>query len=362
MNPLTLPARGRCCNGRQTENFLVIHSNHPKLIMKKFNLLTMVFCIAALVQGCDSRNATTATSPSPKRLHLAFVANSPGEYWAVVNLGCDIAAQQLGDVDVDFRFPAEATAEAQQATVTKLMESGVDGIAISPIDADKESDFLKGVAGKTLLICADSDAANSQRAAYVGTDNVAAGVQAADLIKAALPDGGKIALFVGYAKAQNTKDRVQGIRNGLAGSNIQIVDTLEDGQNNVVAEKNVADALSRHPDLTGLVGISGYHGPAMLSALKPVGKAGKVKIVCFDDNTTTLTGIAAGDIHGTIAQNAFQIGKQAILCLENRLRANGKVAAATNIFTASRPLTKDNVDSYIAEQKGIAFYLKDHGE
>ena len=264
-------------------------------------------------------------------------------------------------MDLDFRYPAADTEEAQNAIMNNLLGSGVDGIAISPIDADKQADLLNNIAVKTFLICADSDAGNSRRAGYVGTDNAAAGRQAADLIKAALPGGGKIALFVGYGKAQNTKDRIRGIQDGLKGSNIQIVDTLEDGQNSAGTRKNVADALAKHPDLSGMVGISGYHGPAILNGLKQANTAGKVKIICFDDNSDTLAGIAAGSIYGTIAQNPFQIGKQAIVSMEKYLRGQGKPFANTNIFTTSRPLTKDNVASYIAEQKSISFYLKDQG-
>jgi ribose transport system substrate-binding protein len=362
MNMIPLvPPNGNCCSKRDGGLAQAATRTNPSHLktMKKLNLLIMALFASALLQGCGNQGSATADGSTKKRLHLAFVANSPGEYWTVVNLGCDIAAQQLGNVDVDFRFPAEATTEAQQAIVTKLVASGVDGIAISPIDADKQVDFLKNVASKTLLVCADSDAAASQRAGYVGTDNVAAGVQAADLIKAALPEGGKIALFVGYAKAENTKDRIQGIRNGLAGSNIQIIETMEDGQNSTVAGKNVADAMTQYPDLAGMVGISGYHGPAILSALKQAGMVGKVKIVCFDDNSDTLAGIAAGDIYGTIAQNPFQIGKQAIISMEKYLGGDQKLFAGTNIFTSSRPLTKDNVANYIAEQKNISFYLKD---
>jgi ribose transport system substrate-binding protein len=318
----------------------------------------MALGVSALVQGCDPSASTSANDAGQKRLHLAFVANSPGEYWSIVNLGCDAAAQQLGNVDVDFRYPAEATVASQEATVTKLLADGVDGIAISPIDAGQEAEFLKGVAAKTLLICADSDAAGSSRTAYVGTDNVAAGAQAADLLKAALPDGGKIVLFVGYAKAQNMQDRLQGLQTALAGSKLQIVTTLEDGQHPASAEKNVASALALYPDLAGVVGLAGYHGPALLSALKAAGKAGQVKIVCFDDNSGTLAGIDAGDIFGTIAQNPFQIGKQAIISLEKRLRGDTQSSAVTNIFTSSRALTRDNVKHYIAEQKSISYYLK----
>lgn len=327
--------------------------------MKKLLLLTAALCGLVLFLGCDNHSGAAAPDPARKKLHLAFVANSPGEYWAIVNLGCDIAAQQLGDVDLDFRFPTEATVAAQQEILTKLVAAGVDGIAISPIDADKQTEFLNNIAAKTLLVCADSDAEKSKRVSYIGTDNVAAGTQAADLIKAALPAGGKVALFVGYATAQNTKDRIQGLRTALTGSNIQIVDTQEDGQKSATAEKNTSAALAKYADLGAVVGLSGYHGPALLTALRDAGQVGKVKIICFDDNTDTLAGIVAGEIYGTIAQRPFQIGKQAIIHMDKYLRGDKTQLAAAKIFTTSRALTKENVGDFIAERKGISFYLKD---
>ncbi|HEU5071222.1 MAG TPA: substrate-binding domain-containing protein [Verrucomicrobiae bacterium] len=335
---------------------------HSRNITKQLFQLMPALCLAAVLAGCSGKDGPSAEGAAPKRWHLAFVANSPGEYWAVVNLGCDIAAQQLGDVDVDFRYPSETTVEAQQQIVSNLLAAGVDGIAISPIDADKQLDFLNRVAGRTLLVCADSDAAQSKRLGYIGTDNVAAGAQAAELIKEALPAGGKVVLFVGYANAQNTRDRLQGIKAGLAGSKVEIVETLEDGQKGSVTGNNVRTALAKHPDLAGVVGISGYHGPALRTALHDAGKTGQVKIVCFDDNTDTLAGIVAGDIYGTITQKPFQIGKQTITHMEKYLRGDHAQLSGKKIFTDSRALTKTNVEHYIAEQKNIAFYLKDKSQ
>lgn len=332
--------------------------------MKKLLILSLTLCAVALFQGCDNNDggAKPAASGGQKRLHLAFVANSPGEYWAIVNLGCDIAAQQQGDVDMDFRYPAEPTVEAQEQIINSLLASGVDGIAVSPIDAEKQAGFLDSVAAKTLLVCADSDAQKTKRVSYIGTDNVAAGAQAAELIKEALPEGGKIALFVGYGHAQNTMDRIEGIRKGLAGSKVEIVDTIEDGQKSATAEKNTGEALKKHADLAGVVGISGYHGPALRTGLRQAQKIGQVKIVCFDDNGDTLAGIVAGDIHGTVAQKPFQIGKQTIVQMDKYLRGDKTQLSSAGIFTASRTLTKTNVDSYIAEQRNISYYLKDKSQ
>ena len=262
-----------------------------------------------------------------------------------MRLGCDCAEQQLGNVDVDFRLPTNSTVEAQQEIVSDLVAGGVDGIAISPIDAEKQTDFLNQIAAKTLLVCVDSDAGNSKRVCYIGTDNVAAGKQAAELIKAALPKGGKIILFVGYANAQNTKDRMHGLQDGLAGSNIQIIDTMADGTKTDLAQKNAEDALAKHPDLAGMVGIYGYHGPAILTAVRAAGRAGQVKIVCFDDDSDTLAGVAAGDIYGTVVQSPVRFGYDSIFRMDKYLCGDKKQLSAGKILFNTLAVNKNNVEA-----------------
>jgi len=66
------------------------------------------------------------------------------------------------------------------------------------------------------------------RACYVGTDNVAAGRQAGQMIKEVLPTGGKIMLFVGKLDARNAQERIQGIREVLRDSQIQILGVRTD--------------------------------------------------------------------------------------------------------------------------------------
>lgn len=326
-------------------------TNSPYPIMKKLPLSVFALCVAAWLPGCDPKGSATANgpTPSPKKLRLAFVGTSSSDYWSIVQLGCEQGARYLGDVDLSFRVPAELTAKAQQEIVSALVADGVDGIAISPIDAEDQTEFLNSIAAKTLLVCADSDAEKSQRTCYLGTDNVAAGTQAAELVKAALPQGGKIILFVGYPNAQNTKDRIQGIQTGLAGSNIQIIDTLADGHNSVKAHANVQSALAKYPDAAGLVGLYGYHGPAILAAVRSAGKAGQVKIVGFDEYNDTLAGIAAGDIYGSVVQKPLKLGYETIIRMEKYVRGDKTQLAGGKILFDSRTVTKDNVAAFQAK-------------
>jgi ribose transport system substrate-binding protein len=191
----------------------------------------------------------------------------------------------------------------------------------------------------------DSDAANSKRACFMGSDNVAAGKQAADLLKAALPEGGKIILCVGYANAQNAKDRIQAIQDELAGSNLQIIDTLTDATKAEVAQKNAREALAKHPDLAGLVGLYSYNGPAILAAVREAGKAGKVKIVCFDDDSATLDGIAAGDIYGSVVQISTRIGYETVKRMDKYLNGDKAQLAEGRILFKTIAVNKGLVES-----------------
>jgi len=195
------------------------------------------------------------------------------------------------------------------------------------------------------LVCVDSDVPGSQRVCFIGTDNVTAGKQAADLLKAALPQGGKIVLCVGYPNAQNAKDRIQGLEGELAGSNLQIIDTLADATDPAVAMANAQKAMAAHVDLAGIVGLYSYNGPAILAAVRGANKAGKVKIVCFDDDSNTLAGVAAGDIYGTVVQTANRIGYETIARMDQYLSGDKSRLAQGNIMFKSLPVNQSLVES-----------------
>lgn len=311
-------------------------------------------CLAALFQGCDNQGSNTSAGAGPqKKLRLAFVANNANDYWSIMRLGCDAGVRQAGDVDLDFRSPGERTAAGQQQILSELVAAGVDGIAISPIDAGQETDFLNSIPTNVLLVCADSDAENSRRVCYIGTDNVAAGKQAAELLKAALPQGGKVVLFVGYPNAQNAKERIEGIQGDLAGSNLQIIDTFADDSKSTLAQKNAEEALAKYPDLAGMLALNSYNGPAVLMSVLGANKAGQVKIVCFDQDSDTMTAITSGNIYGTIVQNPFSIGRQTILCMSKCLHGDKTELAAGKILIPAQAVTKDNIAAFQAAQKDI---------
>lgn len=330
-----------------------------------FSLFACACAIAFSVIGCTPTTSAETGKPEPgkagetpkageaaagKKLKLAFVTNNASDFWTIARKGVEKADGELENVEVSFQMPGDGTAAEQKRILDDLMAKGVDGIAISPVDPKNQTEMLNAVADKAMLVTQDSDAPESKRAAYVGTDNVAAGRQAGEELKKALPNGGKVMVFVGAADAQNAKERYQGLKEAIAGSKIEILDLRTDGTDRVKAKANVADALVKVPDIAGLVGLWSYNGPAILSAVKEGGKVGKVKIIAFDEEDDTLAGVKAGEIEATIVQQPFEFGYQSVK-LMNDVK-NGKadaIPANKLMIVPTKAITKADVDTFKTE-------------
>ena len=306
-------------------------------------------CLALAIAGCGKSGDNAGGAGSGKKLKLAFVSNNAATFWTIARSGCEASAKELGNIEVDFRIPSTGSAAEQQQILDDLVAKGVDGIAVSPIDPKNQTDFLNKIAASTLLITCDSDAADSKRVCYIGTDNFAAGVEAGKLIKQALPNGGKIMVFVGYADAQNAKDRFGGIKKELEGSNVQVIDLRTDDTDNVRAQKNAEDTLVKYPDISALVGLYNYNGPAILNAVRSANAQGKVKIVCFDENDETLDGVASGDIFGTVVQQPFEFGKQSMTKMAKYLGGDKAALAGGQQIVPTRSLKKDDIAAFKAD-------------
>jgi ribose transport system substrate-binding protein len=289
-----------------------------------------------------------------KRYKLAFVTNNASDFWTIARKGTEKAAAELPNTEIDFRIDSDGTAAEQQRIVDDLMAKGVNGFAISPVDPINQTQMLNRAAQQALVVTQDSDAPNSNRVCYIGTDNVAAGRQAGDLIKEALPQGGKIMLFVGTLDAANAQQRYQGIKESLQGSNIQILDVRTDSTDRVRAKSNASDTLVNNADVAALVGLWSYNGPAILGAVRDAGKIGKVKIIAFDEEDETLNGIRDGAIYATVVQQPFEFGYQSMKLMAKILDGDrSDIPASKQIFVKTLPIKKEQVDEFAAKLKQL---------
>src|ERR1043165_8534389 len=189
--------------------------------MKKKSALALRACPAgcALLCGCARRQSPPAAG---KRLRLAFVTNNASDYCTIARRGTEKADQELENVDVEFRIDSDGSAAEQKRIVDDLLAKGFAGMAISPVHPSTQTQMIDAAPRRILVITQDSDAPRSARACYIGTDNLAPGRQAGQLVKAALPPGGKIMVFVGKADAQNARERLEGMKEEVAGARIRV--------------------------------------------------------------------------------------------------------------------------------------------
>ena len=316
--------------------------NKPTL--KLFSLLVVL----PLFASCNpSANTGSNTASSGKNFKLAFVTNNASDYWTIARKGVEKADAEMNNVTVDFKLPGEGTAAEQKRIIDDLISTGINGIAISPVDPDNQTQLINDTAKKALVITQDSDAPNSDRALYIGTDNVAAGRQAGELVKEALPNGGKIMVFVGKSDARNAAERFQGLKEALQGSKVEILDIRTDDTDRARAKSNAADTLTKYPDVAAMVGLWSYNGPAILNAVKDANKVGQVKIVCFDEEDETLAGVKDGSIYATVVQQPFEFGYQSVKLMAQILGGDRSVIPANKIINVpTLVIKKDSVEEF----------------
>jgi ribose transport system substrate-binding protein len=319
--------------------------------------LAVFALVWVLSLGCGGNEPSEQPAPGGakqnRRLNFSFVTNAVANFWTIAKKGIDDAAEEF-DVLVEFRMPPTGSISEQKQIIEDAFNNGIDGLAVSPIDAENQTEFLKEMAGYIPLLCHDSDAPESGRLAYVGTDNYQAGREAGKLIKEAIPEGGKIMLFVGRLDAQNAQERKRGIEEELAGSNVEIIDTRTDETDTLKARSNAEDTLLAHPDVKCLVGLWSYNGPAIAAAVEAADKVGEVQVVCFDEDDATLEAIARGVIHGTVVQQPYQMGYQTIRILTEYVRGNKEVIPANQIIdTGVQIVRQENVEEFKAELENL---------
>jgi ribose transport system substrate-binding protein len=295
-------------------------------------------------------NASCNRTSEAKKTRIAFITNNTSDFWTIARKGTEKAQAELPNVEIEFRINSELTAAGQQRIVDDLLAKGVNGIAISPVDPQNQTQLINRAAGQAVVFTQDSDAPNSNRACYIGTDNEAAGRQAGQLVKEALPEGGRIMVFVGSMDVQNAQDRYRGLKQTLEGAKVEIIDVRTDGGESVNAKRNAADTLVKYPDIAGMVGLWSYNGPAILGAVKEAGKIGKVKIVTFDEEEATLNGIKEGAIYGTVVQQPFEFGYQSMIKIAKAIGGD-KSGIPTNKLdiVPTLAIKKDGVEDFIVK-------------
>ena len=280
---------------------------------------------------------------------IAVITNCAVDFWTIVGLGAK-AAEKDFNVDVEFRMPAFPSAADQHRIVEDSLAKGVQGIAISPINAANQTAVFNHIVPENVYLIAQDGDFNkeSKRKCYIGTDNAKAGWRAGTLVREVLPAGAKVVIYSSTVDQLNLQERRQGVIAGLAGlkeaeskSNLAhdlslrpypvslgrytLIATMTDYADKEKCYANVVDTLIKHPDVNCLVGLCCHNPPAMMLGVQKRKKEGQIKLIGFDEDDLTLKGIKDGAIYGTVVQNPYMFGYESVHILDHCIQTKGSL-------------------------------------
>src|SRR2546421_4001904 len=328
-----------------------------------FILTILICCLGALSIYLWTRGRAR------RPVSLAIVTWNNDPFWDPVIRGADDAAREWTVNLTAIRSTPEV--ETQSKHVRDLLAKRIDGIAISPNNPQAQAAMLDEAATKTVLITFDSDAPNSKRRLFVGTDDYAAGGFAAEEVREVLPDGGAVIISVGSLETVNGRDRRQGLIDTLLdrpfdrtrtpdpldatlrGKKYSIVATILDGADVAKGRTLIAAALKSHPQANCIVALWSYSAGVALGGIDQSGRRGQVKVIAFDESPDTLAGIESGTIQASILQDQYRIGYEAVRILASTVRGleQGGPLGPRFIYLPVRVIRQDNLADLRAQNR-----------
>jgi ribose transport system permease protein len=297
--------------------------------------------------------ANPEADPNEEYVFIGKSVSNP--YWVDMRVGLEDRARALG-VRADFRGASGTDVNEQIKQFEDAMARKPAGIIISPSGIGITTMINRAVDSGIPVICVDSDAPQSKRFSYVGTDNYNAGRQGGELLGKLLDGRGEVFLL-SVPGEPNLEERVKGYQDALAKHpGIKIVDIGNDRADANEAAKVARSILSAHPNIAGVGCVDSGGGEGTAVVLREKGLAGKVKIVGMDRNDATLDLIEEGVIEASIAQRTYTMAYISLGMLydlhHNKVkmvedwRSAGVLPLPTNVDTGTVVITRENVRAF----------------
>lgn len=290
---------------------------------KFFAILIAVLMITSLtLVGCGSNDKPQGetkandSSKANEELYSMIVFTKGAEYFNWCYAGMRDAATSIGEhIKVELQGPAEWDASLEARTVEQVTAKNPKGILVAAADETTlNSSIKKALDAGIAVIGFDSDAPDSGRLSYVGTDNYDFGANAAKAIVDMIGNQGEVAVvYVPGAIAQ--EERAEGFRNWLQENapDVKVVSELNDEGDVAKSETVVAALLQSNPNIKAIFSTHGYGAPGAAAAARTLNMIDDVVIIGSDYSSAVIELLQSGDIDGTIVDDPYLIGYQSMM-------------------------------------------------
>jgi ribose transport system substrate-binding protein len=303
-----------------------------------------------------------ANPHEPTEKYILVAANTKLAYWQTALAGLNHAASEM-KVKAEMAGPDTYDTKAEHDEFQRAVGQKPAGILISAADAGLMApDINSALAQGIPVITMDSDAPDSKRLFFIGTDNYKAGTLGGKLAAKLL--GGKGSIVVLTIPSQpNLKDRLHGFQDAIAEQQglkvTQVVDMKADPTIAFDTAKQMLDGKNKVDAFVCLEAIS---CPEVGEVVNRQNLGGKVKVIAMDTDQRTVDLIQKGVISATIAQKPFTMGYYGAKLLDDlhhnkpaSLTANfmqdPKSPVPTFVDTGSFVVDKDNVAGFVQGSK-----------
>lgn len=249
-------------------------------------------------------------------------------------------------VEVLYVGSIASDAAEQSRIIEDVVAKGVDAIAISCNDPTALNASLKKALDAGIEVMTwDSDAPKSGRFTSLGVDNYQGGKAAADILIKSMGKKGKVALLTGVPGAFNLEERIRGFKDGIKGTDIQIVKTVACNDDINLGVQVVEETMQTIPDLNGwfFVGLWPlFANKGSMPLWEKATKSGKNSTVCFDTLPVQLDYMKDGFLVGLVGQKYWGWGYDTVQMIYDKIVNKKKFANLTD--SGMDIVTPKNVD------------------
>lgn len=286
--------------------------------------------------------SNSAAIVTQKTYHFVLIPEEiRNPYWQMVKEGADEAGKENNAI-VEYTGPLQTSISEHILYIDEAISSKVDGIITQGLNPAQMTGIInKAVQHGIPVITIDTDAPDSERAAYVGTNNYQAGMEAGLALAKAMDGKANVGIIIGSNVSANQQERVSGFKAALKNyPNIKIAAIEVSDISQIQAAEKTFDIYREHPDVDAFFGASALDALGIAS-ITPSKLTKRPFIIGFDDLPDTLTLIKEDQIDETVAQQPYLMGYKSVQLMVELLQ--GKKIAKIN-YTSTTIISKQNMN------------------
>lgn len=250
---------------------------------------------------------------------------SGASFMIEVRRGIEEIARKLAfqGIDVVVRECPDVDEQMQIKMIEELVEEGIDGLAIMPVDCAGVGLKLNQLIRERGIpvITFNTDIVGVEKLAFVGLDNRNSGRAAAGLMAMMMQGKGTVLGIVGNFSNSAGMQRIDGFAEELKKSfpDMTLIGVRPSGDRTAQVASIVTQALSAFPDLGGILQISGGQA-GLRQALARWDKERRPCVVMYDATPKNAALMKEGIADFIIDQDGYTQGYRTISLLADKLR------------------------------------------